>query len=158
MTSLARVALACLAALTLVAGVGCGSSDNKSSNDYVGAVNKVQTDFADNVKKVGSSSPSGSSDPATAAKQTFSDLEDAIDKAISDLKGVEAPDKVKSLHNELISEMETFKSQVTEAGSSLDAKDPQTIVKAQTKFAQSASTLGTKISQTIDAINQKLQG
>jgi hypothetical protein len=157
MTSLARVALACLAALTLVAGVGCGSSDTKSSNDYVSAVNKVQTDFADNVRKVGSSSPSGS-DPAAAAKKTFSDLQSAIDKAISDLKGVEAPGKVKSLHNELISEMETFKSQVNEAASSLDSKDPQTIVKAQTKFAQSASTLGTKISQTIDSINKTLHG
>jgi hypothetical protein len=120
-------------------------------------VNKVQTDFADNVRKVGSSSPSGS-DPAAAAKKTFSDLQSAIDKAISDLKGVEAPGKVKSLHNELISEMETFKSQVNEAASSLDSKDPQTIVKAQTKFAQSASTLGTKISQTIDSINKTLHG
>jgi hypothetical protein len=47
---------------------------------------------------------------------------------------------------------------VNEAGSSLDSKDPQTIVKAQTKFAQSASTLGTKISQTIDSINKTLHG
>jgi hypothetical protein len=156
MTSLARAALVCLAVLSLVAAAGCGS-DTKSSNDYVGAINKVQTDFADNVQKVGSSSPSGA-DPATAAKQTFSNLEVAIDKVISDLKGVEAPDKVKSLHNDLISEMEQFKSQVSEAGDSLNSKDPQTIVTAQTKFARSASTLGTKISQTIGSINKKLQG
>jgi hypothetical protein len=156
MTSLVRLAVTSLAALSLVVGAGCGS-DTKSSNDYVSAVNKVQTDFATNVRKVGSSTPSGS-DPATAAKKTFSDLETAINKAIADLKGVQAPDKVKSLHNDLIGEMEQFKSEVSSAGNSLKSKDPQAIVKAQTKFAASASTLGSKISQTIDDINSKLQG
>jgi hypothetical protein len=156
MASLARAAVVCLAALLLVAGAGCGS-DTKSSNDYVSAVNKVQTDFANNVQKVGSSAPSGS-DPATAAKKTFADLETAIDKVIADLKAVEAPDKVKDLHNQLISEMNQFKSQVGDAGASLSSKDPQTIVKAQTKFATAASTLGTKISATIDQINKTLQG
>jgi hypothetical protein len=156
MTCPARAAILCLAALALIAGAGCGS-DTKSSNDYVGAINKVQTDFANDVQKVGSSS-SGGSDPAAAAKQTFSDLGAAINKAVADLKAVEAPDKVKDLHNELISEMEQFKSQVEDAASSLSSTDPQTIAKAQTKFAASASTLGTKISQTIDSINKKLQG
>jgi hypothetical protein len=154
MTSLARAAVVCLAALLLVAGCG---SDTKSSNDYVSAVNKVQTDFANNVQKVGSSAPSGS-DPAIAAKKTFADLETAIDKVIADLKAVEAPDKVKDLHNQLISEMDQFKSQVSEAGDSLSSKNPQTIVQAQTKFATAASTLGTKISATIDQINKTLQG
>jgi len=157
MTSVVRAAIACLAALSLVAGTGCGGSDNQSSNDYVSAINQVQTDFAKNVRKVGSSTANGG-DPAAAAKKTFSDLDTAIDKAISDLKDVEPPDKVKSLHSDLISEMEQFKSEVSEAGSSLSSKDPQTIVKAQTKFATSASTLGTKISGTITAINKELQG
>jgi hypothetical protein len=155
MTSRARTVVVCLAALALVAA-GCGS-DTKSSNDYVSAVNKVQTDFANNVQKVGSSTPSGS-DPAAAAKQTFANLETAINKAIADLKAVNAPDKVKSEHNELISELEKFKSQVSKAGDSLSSKDPQAILKAQSEFAKSASTLGTQISQTIDSINKKLQG
>ena len=64
MTSLLRLAVAGVAILALVAGTGCGS-DTKSSNDYVSAVNKVQTDFANNVRKVGSSTPSGS-DPSAA--------------------------------------------------------------------------------------------
>ncbi|HEX4735161.1 MAG TPA: hypothetical protein VH247_12160 [Thermoleophilaceae bacterium] len=156
MTPLLRLAVGCAVVLSLIAGAGCGS-DTQSSKDYVSAVNKVQTDFASDVRKVGSSTPNGA-DPAAAAKKTFADLETAIDKAISDLKGVQAPDKVKSLHNELISEMEQFKSQVSQAGDSLNSKDPQAIVKAQTQFATSASTLGTKISQTIADINKQLQG
>lgn len=154
MTSLLRLVTICVAALALVVAPGCGS-DTKQSNDYVAAINKVQTDFANNVQKVGTSSSAGS-DPAAAAKKTFDDLSAAIDKVIADLKNVEPPDKVKDLHNQLISEMEEFNSQVGKAADSLSSKDPQAILKAQSQFAASASTLGTKISKTIDDINTKL--
>ena len=144
-----------MAALSLVGVTGCGGSDTKNSNDYVAELNKVQTDFANSVQKVGTSSSAGS-DPAAAAQKTFTNLSSAIDKVISDLKGVDAPDDVKDLHNDLISEMEQFKTQVDKAASSLDSKDPKAILKAQSEFAASASTLGTKISKTIDDINTKL--
>jgi hypothetical protein len=154
MTYRSRAAAISLAALCLVAG-GCGS-DTKSSNDYVSAINKVQTDFANNVRKVGST-PAGS-DPAKAAKDTFTQLQAAIDKVVADLKGVQPPDKVKTLHSQLIGEMTQFDNDVKAAGDSLNSKDPKAIVAAQSKFASSASSLGTRISQTISAINQKLKG
>jgi hypothetical protein len=154
MTSLARAAAICLAALSLVA-VGCGS-DSQSSNDYVSAINRVQTNFANNVQKA-DSAPAGG-DAAQAAKATFTNLQAAIDKVIKDLKGVEPPDKVKDLHNELISEMTEFDSDVKAAGDSLNSKDPKKIAAAQSTFASNASSLGTRISQTISAINKKLQG
>jgi hypothetical protein len=156
MTSLGRAAIVCVAALALLVGAGCGG-DAKESNDYVRAVNKVQTEFANSVQKAGSSSGSSSSDPAAAAKKTFADLNAAIDKVVSDLKAVDPPDKVKSLHNDLITEMTQFQAQVKAAGDSLSSKDPQTIVSAQSKFASSASTLGSRISKTISDINAKLQ-
>lgn len=155
MTSLARASLICVAMLSLVVA-GCGG-DTKSKNEYVSAINKVQTDFANSVQKVGTSQAAGS-DPAAAAKKTFSNLKAAIDKVIADLKGVEPPDEVKTLHGDLISEMTEFGSQVKSAGDSLSSKDPTAILSAQSKFAASASTLGTRISKTIDAINSKLQG
>src|SRR3954454_14894599 len=157
MTSLVRMAAVGVTALALIAAAGCGS-DTKSSNDYVTAINKVQTEFAANVQKVGSSSAAAGSDPAAAAKKTFTDLKTAIDKAITDLKSVKPPDKVKDLHAALVSEMTEFDTQVKAAGDSLGSGDPQKILAAQQKFASSASTLGTKIETTINAINTKLQG
>jgi hypothetical protein len=154
MTSLARPAALCLAVLALVA-VGCGS-DSKSTNNYVSAINKVQTDFANNVREVGAA-PAGS-DPAKAARDTFTNLHVAISKAVAELKGVQPPDKVKSLHNQLVSEMTQFEGEVKAAGDSLNSKDSKTIAAAQTKFAASASSLGTRISQTISAINKQLHG
>ena len=153
MSSPLRVAAICLAALSLVA-TGCGG-DTKKNNNYVDAVNKAQTDLVSNVQKLGSAS-SASSDPATAAKKTFTDLTGAIDKFISDLKGVEAPDEVKSLHNSLISEVTQVEGEVKQAGSSLDSKNPQTIVTAMSKLSTSVSDLETKMSKTIDDINAKL--
>jgi hypothetical protein len=156
MSSLARAALVSLAALALLVGTGCGG-DTKEANDYVSAVNKVQTDFAKSIQKAGASSASKSSDPTAAAKETFADLNTAIGKVVSDLKAVDPPEKVKDLHDDLISEMTEFQRQVKAAGESLSSKDPQTITTAQSKFAASASTLGTRISKTIDDINAKLQ-
>src|SRR3954454_11722403 len=102
MISLLRTVAVCVAALSLLVVAGCGSGDTKASNDYVSAINKVQTDFASNVSKVGSA-PAGS-DPIAAAQKTFDQLSAAIDKAIGDLKTVKPPDKVKSLHSQLVGE------------------------------------------------------
>jgi hypothetical protein len=154
MSSPVRAAAICLAVLSLVAA-GCGSG-TKANNDYVDAVNKAQTEFADSIQKVGSSAPSGS-DPAVAAKQTFSALGTAIDKVVADLKAVDPPDDVKDLHNKLIAQLSAFGGQVDKAASALSSGDLQAIAAAQRSFAQSASTLGTQISKTITDINTKLQ-
>lgn len=154
MIRLLRTVLVTVATLALVAASGCGG-DTKSNNEYVEAINKVQTDFADSVSKT-TSVPSGG-DPQEAAKTTFANLKTAIDKVIADLKGVKPPDKVKALHNELISEMQQFNAGIQKAGSALDSKDPQKLLSVQSEFAGSASTLGAKISQTIADINRKLQ-
>jgi hypothetical protein len=145
----------CAAALSLVVAAGCGGSST-SSNDYVTALNKAQTDFAASVRKVGSSSAGGN--PTASAKKTFSDLSAATDKVVADLKAVEPPDKVKDLHQQLISEMTQFRAQVKAAGDSLTSNDPNAILSAQSKFASSASSLGARISKTIGDINAKLQG
>jgi hypothetical protein len=98
----------------------------------------------------------------TGSKQAigdvFANLNTAIDKVISDLKAVKPPDKVKDLHNELISQLGTFNGAVQKAGVALQTGDPQKILKAQSTFATDASTVGTKLGQTIQAINTKLQG
>jgi hypothetical protein len=155
MTSLIRAAGVTVVALALVVASGCGG-DTKKSNDYVNAINKVQTDFAANVQKVGSA-PAGS-DPLASAQKTFTDLKTAIDKAIADLKSVTPPDKVKDLHGQLVSEMDQFSSEVKAAGDSLTSKDPQKILQAQSKFATDAGSIETKVTQTITQINTKLQG
>ena len=155
MTRLLRGTLLLAALLALVAAAGCGS-DTESSNDYVKELNQVQTDFSDSITKATSGS-AGSGNAASAAEQTFASLETSINKLISDLKAIDAPDKVKDLHQDLIDEMNQFQAQVKSAAAALKSGDASKIVAAQTKFATEASALGTKIGQTIQGINSKLQ-
>lgn len=155
MARLLRSAVMLAAVLALVAGSGCGS-DAKSSNDYVDALNKVQTDFANSVSSSTAAPTSGSSEQR--AEAVFAKLDTAIAKLITDLKDVTPPDKVKNLHHALITEMTQFKAQVRKAGAALSSGDPQKILKAQSQFATDASALGNKIGQTIQGINDKLHG
>jgi hypothetical protein len=143
------------AALALVVAAGCGG-DTESKNEYVDSINKVQTDFADSVSK-STSAAAGSGDAQERAENTFSSLSTAIEKLIDDLRGIEPPDEVARLHDRLISQMDEFNGDIKKAGDALGSGDPQQIVKAQTDFATSASSLGTEISQTISDINTELQ-
>ena len=139
-------------AISLVGAAGCGG-DTKKKNDYVDAVNKVQTDFANAVSKLQTAS-AGSG--ISGAQKTFANLGTAIDKVVSDLQGVTPPDSVKNLHNQLIAEMKSFGVSIKTAGASLSSGDPKKILAAQTKFATDASGVATKIGNTIDQINTQL--
>lgn len=152
MTKLLRALLVGALAISLVVAGGCGG-DTKKKNDYVNAVNKVQTDFANAVSKLQSA---GAGSGVAGAQKTFTNLKAAIDKVVGDLQGVTPPDSVKNLHNELIAEMKSFGSSIDAAGASLSSKDPQKILAAQTKFATDASGVATKIGNTIDKINTQL--
>jgi hypothetical protein len=139
-------------AFSLVALTGCGA-DTKKNNEYVGAINKAQTDFAAGVDKLRANSASSS--PGQAQK-VFSGLEGAIDGVVSDLRAVKPPEKVQALHTELIGHLSQFKAAVTEAGTAAASGNRQTILAAQTKFVGAVSQVATKVGATIDAINKKL--
>jgi hypothetical protein len=139
-------------ALALAALAGCG--DTASTNEYVDAVNKAQTDFAASVSKVQADAAGTTPEKA---KDVFTSLGDGVDKVVSDLKAVSAPDKVKDLHDQLIDQVSSFGTAIKKAGDSITGKDPRKITEAQTKFATEIASVGTKISSTIDEINKKLQ-
>ncbi|MFL5893598.1 MAG: hypothetical protein ACJ76Z_00630 [Thermoleophilaceae bacterium] len=152
MSKLLRATLAIGLVLSLVAAGGCGG-DTQKKNDYVKAINKVQTDFANAASKL---QAGGAGSGEAGAKKTFANLKAAIDKVVADLQGVKPPDSVKALHNELIGEMKSFGQSIQRAGASLGSKDPQKILAAQTQFATDAGQVGAKIGATIDKINTEL--
>jgi hypothetical protein len=149
MKRLARAALLAALAITLVAA-GCGS-DTKKNNDYVNAVNKAQTEFFNSVNTV----QSGGS--AQGADAIFKNLDAATKKVIADLKAVKPPDKVKDLHNQLVAQIGEFDTAINNAAKVAKTTDPQELLKAQTQLQQETSQVGTKITNTINEINKKLQ-
>jgi hypothetical protein len=170
MTRLLRAAVLLVAILALAGATGCFGS-NSDENAYVDQLSKVQNDFASSVAKAKvqnnsassvakaqaqGSAPSGLNAKAQAI-QNFDTLEKANDKLIADLKAVDPPAKVESLHNGLISEMQQFQVHVKKAAASFTASDGPTIEAALAQFTTELGQFGTKISKTITGINDKLQ-
>ena len=155
MTRLLRAAVVLIAVLALAGATGCGRS-NSDEYAYVDQLNKVQNDFASSVAKALSSEPSQLNGKAQAI-QSLGSVETAIGKLIADLKALDPPAKVESLHNELIKEMQQFQVHVEEAVASLTSSDPQVILAAQAQVATEAGQFGTTLRKTISGIDDKLQ-
>jgi hypothetical protein len=133
---------------------GCGS-DTKSTNDYVGAVNKAQNDFAATFDRL-SSRITAKSTPEEDQK-TLDGFKTAVDKVVADLRAVTVPSKVKGLHAQLVGEIAAYGDQIEKAKSAFANGDPKAIVKAQTALVGAVTRVSARINQTIDAINKKLR-
>jgi uncharacterized phage infection (PIP) family protein YhgE len=140
-------------ALALVAS-GCGS-DTKEANDYVDAVNKAQNDFATKFDQLSGQITSTST--ATQDRQTLDGFKQAIDKVVADFRAVKAPDKVKPLHDQLISEISAYGREIDKAKGAFSDDDPQAIVKAQADLVSAVTRVQSQINKTIADINKKLR-
>ena len=150
---LRAVVLLALVAASLVAA-GCGG-DVKKNNEYVDAVNKAQNEFASTFDRLNARITATSSPKEDRA--TLKRFQDAIDKVVGDLRGVEPPDKVKALHKELIGEISSYGGEIGKARKAFGSEDPAKVIAAQTDLVTSVTDVSSKINSTIDQINKKLR-
>jgi hypothetical protein len=139
--------------LALVAA-GCGH-DNKASNAYVDKVNRAQNTFAQTFDRLSSRITSTSS--AREDRKTLAGFRAAIDKAVSDLRAIVVPDKVKPLHRRLIDEISSYGRQVDRAKTAFASGDPRAVAKAQTALISAVTHVSADINATIDEINKRLR-
>jgi hypothetical protein len=144
---LAAVAIGAVAA-------GCGT-DTKAANDYVDAVNRAQNDFARTFDRLSSQITSTSSPEQD--QRTLEGFRRAVDKVVGDLRAVQAPDKVKTLHDRLIAEISSYGEEIDKAKSAFVNGSPKQILKAQTDLYSAVTRVSGQINRTIDAINKKLR-
>jgi Family of unknown function (DUF6376) len=140
-------------ALALAAS-GCGS-DAKEANDYVDAVNKAQNDFATKFDQLSGQITSTST--AAQDRQTLDGFKQAIDKVVADFRAVKAPDKVKPLHDQLITEISAYGREIDKAKGAFSDDDPQAIVNAQADLVSAVTKVQSQINKTIADINKKLR-
>jgi sigma54-dependent transcription regulator len=140
-------------ALALVAP-GCGT-DTKAANTYVDAVNKAQSGFAARFDRLSSQITSTST--AAQDRQTLDGFKQAIDKVVNDFRAVKAPDRVKALHGQLISEISAYGREIDKAKAAFSNNDPQAIVKAQADLVSAVTRVQAQINATIADINKKLR-
>jgi hypothetical protein len=150
-----RFAMLALLATALVAVGGCGgSSDVKQSNEYVQAVNRAQNSFATTVDQVSGRITSTSS--SSEDRRTLKQFQTAVAKVVGDLRAVKPPDKVKTLHQELVNEIDAYGHEVRRAAKGISSRDAQKLLAAQQDLVKATSAVSSQINGTIDRINKRL--
>lgn len=152
---LRTVASLLVAALLGLGLVACGGDDVEESNAYVQAVNTAQTSFAQTFDKLQSQITTQSSAKQDSA--TLGEFEGAIAAVVKDLRAVEPPGAVTTLHEQLISAIEGYGTTIKEARKAFQSDDASKVLAARTQLSTDVASTSTRINQTIDAINRKLR-
>lgn len=150
---LSRFGTSALVVAALLFGSGCGETER--NNNYVEAVNKAQNAFAATFERLQGQITRESS--ATQDRRTLDRFQTAIDKVVADLRAVETPERVKTLHNRLIAQIASYGDEIEKAERAFKSKDPARILGAQGRLVTAVTQVSTKINATIDAINTKLR-
>jgi hypothetical protein len=153
MSRVARALVSLCAVVALVTASGCG--DTERNNDYVEAVNKAQNAFAATFDRLQGEITSTSS--PTKDRETLTRFQAAIDKVVADLRAVDTPEKVGTLHRRLIAQIASYGDEIEKAEKAFKSKDPARILGAQSRLVTAVTQVSTKINATIDAINKRLR-
>ena len=153
-----RAARRLLAAGALVlavalAAAGCGGSVQKD-NTYVDRVNLAQSQFASSFTQL-SREITPSSTPAHDRK-TLRAIQASIAKTVTNLRAIHPPDKVKSLHGELVDAIAAYGAAIGSAEQNLGGTVAEA-TRAQARLAADTGRASTQVTAAVSAINQKLR-
>jgi hypothetical protein len=146
-----RLPLAVLAAAVLAFAVGCGGADPAA---YVKQVNVSQATFGKQFAKVQADLRPENS--AVRNKEVLARFSLSIQRAVDRLRKVAVPDGVTELHQQLITDLETFGQEIAKAEQQFGSNDPKQIVAAQSDIDSAAGTNAERINATLEKINAQL--
>lgn len=132
---------------------GCGGSVEKS-NTYVDQVNLAQTQFASSFTRL-SREITASSTPAEDRK-TLRAIQGSIAKTVTNLRAIDPPDEVKSLHGDLVDAIAGYGDAIGTAEQGLSGTVAEA-TRAQAQLATDTGRASTQVTAAISAINQKLR-
>lgn len=142
-----------LLALALLAA---GCAGDEASNGYVAALNQTQERFARELTRL-SDGVTATSTPAQD-RRTLSGYEDAVDRAVSDLRRMDPPDDVASLHGSLIRQVGGYRTAVQRFRARLTSEDPQEVLEAQAAFSRAQESITQQVGRTVAGIGRELRG
>jgi hypothetical protein len=148
-----RAASGGLLAAVLLAG--CGSSGIDEANRYVDAVNRAQTQFAGTMDRLSGRISSSSSISADA--RVLRTFDSALGQVLVRLRQAKPPEKVASLHEQLVGEMDAYGARVRREAKVLGSKDTTRLVAAQQRLLTATDQVSRHINATIDRINRRLK-
>ncbi len=149
----ARLIVPVLVAASALAVASC-DEDTAENNEYVDQVNEVTTTLNSGLTEI--SSGAAATSPAEAAT-VFSDFGEQLDKAAADIEGIEPPEDVADLHDQLVTQVQDLGATATNAADEIEAGGPAAVTGVATDFIAEATTASSEVDSTITEINSKLQ-
>jgi hypothetical protein len=147
------VGLSLLAAASL--GLAACGDDTSEKNDYVDEVNKVTSTLQRGLTEVGGGATVDSPEQAAAVFERFAGQ---LDAAVTDLEGVDAPEDVADLQDEIVANLRTLQDEATGAANEIRTGGAGAVGGVAAQFLTEANRIGTEIDATISEINSQLRG
>jgi outer membrane murein-binding lipoprotein Lpp len=140
------VALALLAAATLA---GCGGGDDhdaQADRAYIDQVNGAVQRFAREAKEL----------PSGFEADTLHTYSATLERTAADLRAIDPPDSVASLHRQLAGDVSTYAEAIDAAASAPLSKDPDKVVAAQQALLKATATVNRHVNRTLREIGRRL--
>jgi hypothetical protein len=136
------------AVVLCVVVAGCGGGDDEAKRDqaYISSVNTAMQRFASAAKKL----PSGFK---TGTLHTYSA---ALDQAATNLRRIDPPASVASLHQRLASDVSGYADAIDQAAKAPLSADPDRVVAAQQALVKATRSANTDVTRTLTAIGRRL--
>lgn len=150
-----RSLAAAIVSAAVLLGAGCGG-DTAEENAYVEAVNRTQTEFAQTFERL-RDDITATSTPAQD-QRTLGRFRAAVDDAVGELRRIEPPEAVASLHRRLVGDIGRYGTEIEKARTAFGSTDPQKVLQAQTRLVARVSRISGDINAVITDINQELRG
>lgn len=144
-----RLAGACAAALALASG--CGGADDggdeaRRDRAYIEQVNVAVERFAREAKQLPSGFEAG----------TLRTYSAALDRAAANLRGIDPPPVVATLHERLATDVAGYADAIEDAAQAPLSDDPDRVVSAQQELLEATRTANAQVNRTLTQIGRKL--
>jgi RecA/RadA recombinase len=141
------------AALLVIALLAAGCGDSGEKNDYVDAVNQLQTDLVDQVTEATSdANPTTQKQAADYAGR----IADVFGNSADEFEAVDPPEDVADLHQQLVEEIRSIAADTRKAEQTLRTGSPQEAQRALTDLQTAATDAQNQLNSLIDEINTDL--
>jgi len=132
---------------------GCGG-DTKTKNAYVEKVNKAQSDFVAVVDDSEGRIQNNASNKKTATQLDM--IRAAAAKVVLELRAIQPPSKVKTLHSTLVREAQGLVAAFQKAADAYSSSDPAQILQAKVDLGNDINRVNGQLNATIVQLNNKL--
>jgi uncharacterized lipoprotein len=149
-----RVALV-LPVIALLLLSGCGDDQVKVNNAYVSATDRAVQAFETEFQHLQTTLTSGGTPEQD--RKTLATLTASVDRVVADLKQIKPPAKIAALHPRLIRQVQEYRTVIQKAEQGFVSDDPRRTTAARQRFPAMLAAVATKITTTINAINDQLK-